>query len=115
MARGRHRSIAGGALQGKEQSTGRLGHDGTVTEADRGRAFAFDVGKGETSWHYRFEPSADGTGVFESFDLVRSPGAVDRFLTRLGTGMPWSAREAALVRGMEEKLANLKAKAELPA
>lgn len=84
----------------------------TITAADPGREFAFDVGKGETKWRYRFEPSGGGTDVVESFEIVKEPGVIGRFLTKLGTGLPWSEREADMQRGMEQTLASLKAAAE---
>ena len=84
----------------------------TVLAADPGHEFAFDVGKGETQWRYRFEPSGGGTDVTESFEVVKEPGAFGKLLTRLGTGLPWEARDADLVKGMEQTLANLKTKAE---
>ena len=84
----------------------------TVTAADPGHEFAFDVGKGETRWRYRFEPKDAGTDVTESFEVVREPGAFGRFFTRLGTGLSWDERDADLVKGMEQTLANVKAAAE---
>jgi uncharacterized protein YndB with AHSA1/START domain len=84
----------------------------TVTAADPGHEFAFTVGKGDTKWRYRFEPSSGGTDVIESFEIVKPPGALGRFFTKVGTGLPWSDREADMVRGMEQTLANLKKAAE---
>ena len=84
----------------------------TITAADPGREFAFDVGKGETTWRYRFEPSGSGTDVTESFEIVKEPGAIAKFFTKMGTGLPWSEREADMQRGMEQTLANLRAAAE---
>lgn len=84
----------------------------TVTKADPGREFAFDVGKGETKWAYRFDAAGGGTDVVESFEIVKRPGAIGRFFTKLGTGLPWSEREADLLRGVEQTLANLKVAAE---
>ena len=84
----------------------------TVIAADPGREFAFDVGKGETRWRYRFEPSGGGTDVTESFEVVKAPGTLGKLLTKLGTGLPWDDREADLVKGMEQTLANVKAAAE---
>ena len=84
----------------------------TITAADPGREFAFDVGKGETKWRYRFEPSGSGSDVVESFEIVKTPGAIGKFFTKLGTGLPWSEREADMQRGIEQTLANLKAAAE---
>ena len=84
----------------------------TVIAAEPGREFAFDVGKGETRWRYRFEPSGGGTDVTESVEVVKAPGAFGKLLTRLGTGLPWDAREADLLHGIEQTLANVKAAAE---
>jgi hypothetical protein len=50
--------------------------------------------------------------VTESFEIVRRPGPVGRWLTKLGTGVTWAEREADLVGGMEETLRRLKAAAE---
>jgi len=84
-----------------------------VTEADRGRAFAFDVGKGETRWRYDLTPTSDGDcEVTESFEIVRTPGALGRLMTRLSTGVSWSEREADLVDGMQQTLQRLKTAAE---
>jgi hypothetical protein len=84
----------------------------TVTAADPGRELAFDVGKGETRWRYRFEPADGGTDVTESFEIVRAPGGIGRFFTRLATGSTWDERDADLVAGMDTTLANLKTAAE---
>jgi hypothetical protein len=69
--------------------------------------------KDQTRWRYQFAPESGGCAVTESFEIVRTPGAVGRFLTKIGTGVPWSEREADLVRGMEETLRRLKAVAEV--
>jgi uncharacterized protein YndB with AHSA1/START domain len=84
----------------------------TVVAADPGREFTFDVGKGETRWRYRFEPAGGGTDVTESCEVVKEPGAFGKLLTRLGTGVRWDDREADLVKGMEQTLANVKQAAE---
>jgi hypothetical protein len=84
----------------------------TVIAADEGREFAFDVGSGDTRWRYRFEPAGGGTDVTESCEILKQPGALMRFLTKLGTGVRWDEREADIQNGMEQTLANLKAKAE---
>lgn len=84
----------------------------TVTAAEPGREFAFTVGKGDTSWRYRFEPSGSGAKVTESFEILREPGMMGRLLTRIGTGVAWDQREADMVKGMEQTLARLKAAAE---
>lgn len=102
----------GTRFKGKNKRKGGWSTKCTITAATPGREFAFDVGKGETKWRYRFEPEGDGTDVIESFEIVKEPGAIGRFFTKVGTGLPWSEREADMVRGMETTLANLKAAAE---
>jgi uncharacterized protein YndB with AHSA1/START domain len=86
-----------------------------VRTAEAGREFSFGVGKrGETVWGYRIEPIADGAGsrVTEWFTSEAQPGAVERLLIRLVTGMSLEARSADLVQGMQTTLARLKAAAE---
>jgi hypothetical protein len=102
----------GARFKGKNKRKSGWSTKCTVTAADPGREFAFDVGKGETRWRYRFEPVGDGTDVVESFEIVKEPGAIGRFFTKVGTGLPWSEREADMVKGMQTTLANLKATAE---
>jgi uncharacterized protein YndB with AHSA1/START domain len=87
----------------------------TVTECDRGKVFAFIVGKGEgeTGWRYDFAPAGEGEcRVTESFDIIKVPGRVGKWLYKVGAGVPWPEREADLVRGMQETLRRLKAGAE---
>lgn len=83
----------------------------TVTAADPGRRFAFDVGWGPwaiSQWSYDIEPTADGCRVTE------------RWVDRRGTAMRVSSpavmgivdRAAHNRRGMETTLAALKAAAE---
>lgn len=86
----------------------------TVTVADRAREFAFDVGKGETRWRYEFVPAGEGCEVTESFEIVKAPGPVGRFLTKLATGVSWDEREADLVRGMHTTLERLRAVVAVP-
>lgn len=81
----------------------------TVTACERGRVFAFTVGKDETSWAYRFEPLDGGCEVTEEYVLLRQPSLLARWLWRPTTGVPWSRREADLVAGMEETLRRLAA------
>ena len=102
----------GARFKGKNKRKGGWSTKCTITAADPGHEFAFDVGKGETKWRYRFEAAGEGTDVVESFDIVKEPGAIGRFFTKLGTGLPWSEREADMVKGMEQTLAKLKAAAE---
>ena len=103
---------AGARFKGKNKRKGGWTTKCTVTAADPGHEFAFDVGKGDTNWRYRFEAAGDGTDIIESFDIVKEPGAIGRFFTKVGTGLPWSEREADMVKGMEQTLAKLKAAAE---
>lgn len=83
----------------------------TVTTADAGRRFAFDVDLGPipvARWTYDFEPDGAGTLVTETWD--------DRRLRRLmkvsGVMMGVRDREAHNRAGMEQTLAALKAAAE---
>ena len=86
-----------------------------VTAADRGKEFAFVVGRGSTSWNHAFAASDSGCVVTESFTILRQPGPLGRWLTKLATGVRWSEREADLLAGMERTLSNLKVGAEAPA
>lgn len=89
-----------------------------VTEAERGRAFAFAVGRDapgrpDTRWRYDFAPAAGGgCEVRETCEVAKPPGPLGRLLTRLGTGVSWDDRPADLVRGMEETLRRLSVAAE---
>lgn len=105
----------GARFKGKNKRKGGWSTKCTVTAAERGREFAFDVGKGETRWRYQISPAGGGTDVVESFEIVKEPGALGRWFTKMGTGLPWSEREADMVRGMETTLANLKSAAEAEA
>jgi hypothetical protein len=102
----------GARFKGRNKRRGSWNTTCTITAADPGREFAFVVGKGETSWRYRFEPLDGGCDVTESFEILRAPGAVGRFLTQLGTGVTWGERADDLTRGMQETLRRLKAAAE---
>ena len=84
----------------------------TVTAAEPGRQFAFEVGKGETAWRYSFAPSGTGTDVTESFEIVREANVVIRKLNKLGTGVSWEDRPAQMEDGMRQTLERLKAVAE---
>jgi uncharacterized protein YndB with AHSA1/START domain len=84
----------------------------TVTAAEPGRRFAFRVGKGDTTWAYDLSPEAGGCRVTESFEVVKAPGPVGRWFTKVGTGVTWDEREADLVEGMRTTLARLKAELE---
>ena len=83
----------------------------TVESAEPGKEFTFVAGK-DTRWRYAFEPTSTGCRVTESFEIVKEPGALMKLLTKLGTGVSWSERDADLRRGMEETLQRIKAAAE---
>jgi uncharacterized protein YndB with AHSA1/START domain len=84
-----------------------------VLDAERGRVFAFGVGKAErpdTTWRYELTPLPDGrTEIRESFVLRKPPGWGTRLLTRLTTGV--ADREADLEEGMRRTLEQLDAAA----
>lgn len=87
--------------------------DGVVIEAERGRAFAFDVvglGLKVARWAYRFEPDADGRGcrVTEEWTDQRSPA----YRAVTGTVINVRDRPGHNRAGMEETLARIKATAE---
>ena len=87
----------------------------TVTEAERGRAFAFEVGTAkrvDTRWRYRFVPVAEGCEVTESFEIVTVPGLAGRLLTKPSTGVSWDERPEQMRQGMEVTLERLAAEAE---
>jgi hypothetical protein len=102
----------GARFKGHNKRKGPWNTKCTVTAADPGKRFAFDVGKGETRWAYDIAPAADGCQVTESFEIVKVPGPFGRWSTKLGTGVTWAEREGDLVHGMEETLRRLKAAAE---
>jgi hypothetical protein len=106
-------AAVGARFRGRNRRRQRWSTTCTVTRAERGRAFAFDVGKGDTTWAYAFEPDgADGCRVTESFTVVKVPGPVGRWFTKVGTGVSWDEREADLLEGMRQTLARLKTAAE---
>jgi hypothetical protein len=66
------------------------------------------LGLPSSEWHYRFEPTADGCRVTETWEDQRGP--VVRLLGRLATGVD---HDAAYTRdGMERTLEQLKTVAE---
>ena len=84
---------------------------GTVVEAVPGRVLSFRVkavGLKVALWTYRFEGTASGCAVTETWDDER--GGLVTFLGRLVTGV--GDRVAHNRSGMEETLRNLKAAAE---
>ncbi len=84
-----------------------------VIAAVPGREFAFVTGtrdRPQTLWRYVLEPTAHGTRVTESFELLRPPGAAARLLTRITTGV--RDRQADLEENLRVSLGNLKRVAE---
>jgi hypothetical protein len=103
----------GARFRGKKKRRFGWSNSCTITRAEPGRALEFEVGKGETMWRYELEPrSRDTCEVTESFEITKPPGTLGRSMTRLGTGVRWSQREADLVGGMRQTLQRLKATAE---
>lgn len=102
----------GARFKGRSKRRGAWSTTCTVTAATPGRDFAFSVGKGETTWRYDLTPVDGGTRVTESFEIVKVPGPLGRWSTKLGTGVAWDDREADLVEGMRTTLHRLKVAAE---
>ena len=85
----------------------------TVTAAEPGREFAFNrrgPGIGSYTWRYRFEPTATGTRVTESYEAEKHLPAVMSWITEKWVGS--DDRDADLRRGMEVTLARVKQAAE---
>lgn len=106
---------AGARFKGRNRRRAAWSTTCTVTAAVPGREFAFMVGKGETLWRYAISDQGDRCMLTESFEIIREPGVLGRWLTRLATGVPWSRREADLVDAMESTLDRIKAVAEAEA
>lgn len=86
----------------------------TVIAADRGRAFAFEVGDSGMRWRYDFEPDGTGTLVTESRAHAREyPWLAKWFTTLLLGGVDRHTEE--LRDGMRATLERLRAVAEAPA
>jgi len=106
---------AGPALGAKFRGTNRHGlavwmTSVTITGADPGRRFAFDVdvlGVPISTWEYTFADAADGCVVTERW-TDRRPGWMR--VTSIATGV--RDRNAHNRRGMQETLTKLKAAAE---
>lgn len=86
---------------------------GVIVEAERGRAFAFDVtglGLRVARWAYRFEPDANGLGctVTEEWTDHRRPA----YAVLTGVAINVRDRPAHNRAGMERTLVALKAAAE---
>lgn len=99
-------------FKGRNKRRGSWSTTCRVTAADPGREFAFSVGRDETRWRYTIVDTDSGCELTESFEIVKTPGVVGRWLTKLGTGVRWSERELDLVKGMHQTLAGIKAAAE---
>lgn len=102
----------GARFKGRNRRRGAWSTTCTVTAATPGREFAFSVGKGETTWRYDIGTVGGGCEVTESFTIVRVPGLLGRWSTKLGTGVSWAERERDLLEGMQETLRRLKVAAE---
>src|SRR5438270_7737862 len=76
----------GAKFRGKNKRRAGWSTTCTVTAAEPGHEFAFTVGKGQTAWRYRFEPSGSGTDVVESFEILQEPNVIERVFTKIGTG-----------------------------
>jgi hypothetical protein len=81
----------------------------TVTKADPGREFQFEVKQNGMRWGYRFEPAGDGTLVTEFREDVHGRPFVARAFTKLFLGPD---HEAEMVDGMRQTLERIKAAAE---
>lgn len=83
----------------------------TVVAAERGRAFAFEVGDSGTRWTYAFEADGTGTVVTESRSATKPyPFIARAFTTVLLGGVEGHTRE--LRAGMAATLERLKVLAE---
>jgi hypothetical protein len=85
-----------------------------VVTADPGREFAFvtgHLGHDATKWSYEFEPTASGTKVTESFEMIRGMPfyfrLVDRWLMKI------TDRKADLENNMRQTLERVKVAVEL--
>lgn len=103
----------GARFVGHNRQTGaRWSRECVVTVSEPGRAFEFHTlfrGRVSTRWRYRLEPTAHGTHVVESYEMLAVPRWV-QMLQRL-PGMSRRARRDAR-RGMELTLVRVKAAAE---
>ncbi len=76
----------------------------TVTVADPGRAFAFEVGR-DTKWTYRLEGEGAGTRLTETFEMLRD---MPRYLVVGERLMGVKDRRSDLERGMAVTLERIK-------
>ena len=82
----------------------------TITRADRGTAFEFEVFESGMRWGYRFEPEGDGTLVTEYREETRKPPPGVKLVQR--SGILGKDREGLMVDGMQQTLQEVKAAAE---
>lgn len=78
----------------------------TVTAADRGEEFAFQVRQSGATWTYRFETTADGTRLTETREDGEKPVVAKLF------SLVVPNRDEKLQRGMQQTLERIKAAAE---
>jgi polyketide cyclase/dehydrase/lipid transport protein len=102
----------GARFRGRNKRRGSWRTTCTVTAAEPAGTFAFRVGRGETTWRYDVASDGDDCVLTESFEIVKPPGPLGRWFTKLGTGVSWSEREDDLVEGMRQTLERLKLAAE---
>jgi hypothetical protein len=82
----------------------------TVTKADPGRAFEWEVQQSGMRWGYRFEPEGDATTVTEYREKTQdTPWYIKAVV---GSGLLGRDREAKMVEGMRSTLERVKAAAE---
>jgi hypothetical protein len=84
-----------------------------VVAAESGREFAFvtgHLGRDMTKWSYLFEPSANGTVITESFEMLRDVPWYFRLGDRFLMGV--KDRRADLEKNMAETLQRLKVASE---
>lgn len=84
----------------------------TVTVADRGKEFSWEVQGTHVRWGYRFAPVDGGTEVTERWDLPAE--SIAFFEEHVGDNAPAviAEREQAAITGMKETLAAIKKAAE---
>ena len=82
----------------------------TVTEADPGKAFEWEVKESGMRWGYRFEPAEGGTLVTEYREQTDDPPFYVKLVQR--SGLIGRNREKMLVDGMQQTLERVKAAAE---
>jgi hypothetical protein len=81
----------------------------TVTKAEPGQEFQFEVKQSGARWGYRFQADGDGTLVTESREDARPRPAIAKFFSKVALGPD---HDAELVDGMRQTLERIKAAAE---